>query len=57
MVKNPPAKKEIWVWSTEWEDALEKEMVTPLQYSCLRNALDRGDWKATVHGTEESDIT
>ena len=22
----------------------------PLQYSCLENSVDRGDWRATVHG-------
>ena len=22
----------------------------PLQYSCLRNPVDRGAWRATVHG-------
>ena len=22
----------------------------PLQYSCLKNPMDRGDWWATVHG-------
>ena len=22
----------------------------PLQYSCLENFMDRGDWQATVHG-------
>ena len=22
----------------------------PLQYSCLENPMDRGPWKATVHG-------
>ena len=22
----------------------------PLQYSCLENPMDRGDWRATVHG-------
>ena len=22
----------------------------PLQYSCLENSMDRGDWQATVHG-------
>ena len=28
----------------------------PLQYSCLGNPMDRGAWRATVHGvTEESD--
>ena len=22
----------------------------PLQYSCLKNSMDRGDWQVTVHG-------
>ena len=26
----------------------------PLQYSCLENSMDRGDWWATVHGVAES---
>ena len=30
---------------------------TPLQYSCLENAMDRGTWWATVHGATESDLT
>ena len=29
VVKNPPAKQEIWVQSLSWEDPLEKEMATP----------------------------
>ena len=29
---------------------------TPLQYSCLGNPMDRGAWRATVHGVAESDI-
>ena len=29
----------------------------PLQYSCLENPLDSGDWWATVHGVKESDMT
>ena len=30
----------------------------PVQYSCLENLMDRGAWKATVHGvTKESDMT
>ena len=30
----------------------------PLQYSCLKNSVDRGAWQATVHGvTKELDIT
>ena len=27
----------------------------PLQYSCLENSMDRGTWRATVHGIAESD--
>ena len=26
---------------------------TPLQYSCLENPMDGGDWKAAVHGIAE----
>ena len=30
----------------------------PLQYSCLENSMDRGSWRATVHGvTKESDTS
>ena len=30
----------------------------PLQYSCLKNPMDRGTWQATVHGvTKELDMT
>ena len=27
----------------------------PVQYSCLKNSMDRGTWQATVHGVTESD--
>ena len=27
---------------------------TPLQYSCLENPVDRGDWWAAVHGVAKS---
>ena len=26
----------------------------PLQYSCLENSMDRGTWRATVHGVTKS---
>ena len=29
----------------------------PLQYSCLKNPMDRGTWWATVHGVAEPDMT
>ena len=29
---------------------------TPLQYSCLENPMDRGAWKAPVHGVAKSRI-
>ena len=41
MVKNLPAKQEKLVRSLGWKDPLEKEMATPLQYSCLENPMDR----------------
>ena len=28
----------------------------PLQYSCLEKSMDRGDWRATVHGVTKSQI-
>ena len=32
-------------------------MAPPLQYSCLENPMDRGAWKAAVHGVAESNMT
>ena len=29
----------------------------PLQYSCLKNSVDRGAWQATVHGVAELETT
>ena len=34
--------------------ALEKEMATPLQCSCLENPRDRGAWWAAVYGVAQS---
>ena len=31
--------------------------VYPVQYTCLENSMDRGAWRATVHGVTESDMT
>ena len=57
LVRNLPAMQETCVWSLGWEDSLEKGIGNPLQYSCLENPMDRGTWRATVHGVAESDTT
>ena len=62
--------QELWVQSLGQKYPLEKEMAThssilgweiswiKVQYSWLGNPVDRGAWKATVHGvTKESDAT
>ena len=41
----------------ELGDFLGEGSVNPLQYSCLENPMDRGAWKAAVHGVAESDMT
>ena len=53
-VKNPPAMQETWVRSPGRDDLLEKEMATHSRYSCLENPMDRGAWRATVHGVTKS---
>ena len=42
------------VRSLGWDDPLEKEIGNPLQYSSLENPMDRGAWRATVHGVSQS---
>ena len=37
-----------------WEDPLEKEMVTQLQYACLENPMDGRAWWAIVHRVAKS---
>ena len=39
--------QETQVRSLGWEDPLEKEMATRLQYSCLGNPMENGSWQAT----------
>ena len=46
--------QETLVQSLGWEDPLEKEMATLLQYSCLEDPMDRGAWQATVHRVAKS---
>ena len=53
MVKKLPSVQKPQVRSLGWEDPLEKGMA-PLQYSCLENSMDRGAWRAIVHGAAMS---
>ena len=52
-VKDLPAMQETRVRSLGWQDPLEKE-TAPLQCSCLEHPVDRGAWRATVHGMAQS---
>ena len=47
-VKNPPATQETQVRSLGREDPLEEEMAAHSSISFLKNAMDRGAWRATV---------
>ena len=48
IVKNLPAKQETWIRSPGECNGY------PFQYSCLENSMDRGAWKATVHGVTKN---
>ena len=56
MVKNPPAMQEIWVLSLGWEDSLEKGTATHSSILAWRISMDRGAWRAIVHGVIKSRI-
>ena len=49
-VKNLPAMQETHVRSLGWEDPLEKEMTTHSSNLAWRIPMDKGAWRATVHG-------
>ena len=57
MVKNPPAKAGD-TGDTSLIPGLGRSPGegngNPLQYSCLENPMDRGAWRATVHGVAKS---
>ena len=56
MIKNPPANA--GDRDTGLIPGLERSPGegngNPLQYSCLENPMERGNWRATVHGVEQS---
>ena len=51
MLKNLPAIQETQVQSLGQEDPLEEGMAT-----CLENPMDRGAWRASVHGVAKSSV-
>ena len=53
-VKNPPEMQETQVRSLGWEDRLEKGMATHSSILAWRIPMDRGAWRATVHGVAKS---
>ena len=55
VVKNLPAIQETRVQSMGREDPLEEEMATHFSILCLKNPMNRGAWRAIVHGVAESD--
>ena len=54
LVKNLLAKRETWVQSLGWEDALEEGMATHSSILAWRIPMDRGAWQARVHGVAKS---
>ena len=50
MVKNPPANVGDEGLISALGRSLGEENGNPLQYPCLDNPMDRGAWRAAVHG-------
>ena len=53
-VKNPSTMQETWVQSLGWEDPLEEGMATHSSILAWRIPMDRGAWRAIVHGVAKS---
>ena len=53
--KNLPAMWETWVRPMDWEDSLEKGMVTLSSVFAWTILMDKGALWATVNGVAESD--
>ena len=58
MINNLPELQEAWVRFLGWEDPLEEGMTTHSSILAWKIPMDRGTWRATVHGAhKESDTT
>ena len=56
MVKNPLVDVRDSGSISEWGRLPGEGHGSPLQYSCLKNPMDRGAWQATVHRVAKSQI-
>ena len=54
MVEHPPAKAGDVSSIPGLGRSPGGENGNPLQYSCLKNSMDRGTWPVTVHGVTKS---
>ena len=54
MVRNPPATWKTWVRSLGWEDPPEEGMATHSSNLAWRISMDRGAWRAIVHGVTKN---
>ena len=54
MVKNLPAMQETWVQSLGWEDPLKEGMASHSSILAWRIPMDRGAWRAAIHGVAKS---
>ena len=54
MAENPPANAGNIGSVLRWGRSPGGGNGKPLQYSCLKNPVDRESWKATVHGVAKS---
>ena len=57
VVKSPPANAGDVGWISGLGRSPGEGNGNPLQYLCLENSMDRGAWRAPVHGVEESHVT
>ena len=54
MENDPPAMQETWFQSLGWDVALEEGMETHSSILAWRIPMDRGAWRATVHGVAKN---
>ena len=52
--KNPPVLQETWVQSLGWEEPLKEDMATHSDILAWKIPMDRGAWRAIVHGVAKS---